>query len=83
MTGWNVGATLEFGCFVVVLLMNNEYGYTLVVPDAPWLDPKALSRLIDAGDVPATLVVGIANTRQRVLEYMPEKAVKNAAFDFL
>ena len=42
------GATLEHGCFVAVVLMNNEYGYTIVVPDAPWLDPKALSRLIDA-----------------------------------
>jgi hypothetical protein len=42
------GATIEHGCFVAVVLMNNEYGYTIVVPDAPWLDPKSLARLIDA-----------------------------------
>ena len=42
------GATLEHGCFVAVVLMNNQFGYTIVVPAAPWLDPKALSRLIDA-----------------------------------
>ena len=33
------------GCFAAVVLMNNEYGYTIVVPDAPWLAQKALSRL--------------------------------------
>ena len=42
------GATLEHGCFVAVVLMNNEYGYTIVVPDAPWLAPASLARLIDA-----------------------------------
>ena len=42
------GATLEHCCFVAVVLMNNEYGYTIVVPDAPWLDLKSLTRLIDA-----------------------------------
>ena len=42
------GATLEFGCFVAVVLMNNEFGYTIVVPDAPWLAPESLTRLIDA-----------------------------------
>ncbi len=41
------GATLEHGCFVAVVLMNNQFGYSIVVPDAPWLDPKVLSRLID------------------------------------
>jgi hypothetical protein len=42
------GATLEHGCFVAVVLMNNEFGYTIVVPDAPWLAPESLTRLIDA-----------------------------------
>ena len=42
------GATIEHGCFIAVVLMNNEYGYTIVVPDAPWLAPESLARLIDA-----------------------------------
>jgi hypothetical protein len=42
------GATIEHGCFVAVVLANNEYGYTIIVPDAPWLAPESLARLIDA-----------------------------------
>jgi len=35
------------GCFVAVVLSNNEFGLTLVIPDVPGLDPRIRRKLID------------------------------------
>jgi len=37
----------ENGCFVAVVLSNNEFGLTLIVPDVPGLDPRIRRKLID------------------------------------
>jgi hypothetical protein len=34
-------------CFLTCVLFNNEYGISIVVPDAPWLDPAVRARLED------------------------------------
>ena len=40
----------ESGCFLTCVLCNNQFGYTIIVPDAEWLDPafreKLLSELV-------------------------------------
>ncbi len=40
------GATLEDGCFVTCTLHDNEFGYSIVVPDAGWLDPALREKLV-------------------------------------
>ena len=40
------GATLEDGCFVTCTLHGNEFGYSIVVPDEPWLDPGLREKLV-------------------------------------
>ena len=40
------GVTFEYGCFVAVWLANNQFGITVVVPDAPWLPPELRARLM-------------------------------------
>jgi len=37
----------EGRCFVTCVLFNNEEGVTIVVPDAPWLDPRLRKRLTE------------------------------------
>jgi len=39
------GVTLTGGLFLAVLMRNNQFGITVFVEDAPWLDPAARSRL--------------------------------------
>ena len=34
-------------CFLTCVLFNNEYGISIVVHDAPWLDPAVRARLED------------------------------------
>jgi hypothetical protein len=38
-------------CFLTCVLCNNQFGYTIIVPDAEWLDPafraKLLAELVD------------------------------------
>lgn len=34
------------GCFLTCVLFTNQFGITLVVPDAPWLDPAVRARLM-------------------------------------
>jgi hypothetical protein len=41
------GAAYERGCFVTCVLFNNQFGVTVVVPDAPWLDPEVRRRLTE------------------------------------
>ncbi|SMF97221.1 hypothetical protein SAMN02949497_4641 [Methylomagnum ishizawai] len=36
---------VEAGCYVGVFLANNQFGLTVVVPDAPWLPPECRSAL--------------------------------------
>lgn len=33
-------------CFLTCVLFNNQYGISIVVPDAPWLDPEVRARLM-------------------------------------
>jgi hypothetical protein len=40
------GVSFEHGCFVAVWLANNQFGITLVIPDAPWLDLAVRARLM-------------------------------------
>jgi hypothetical protein len=40
------GARLEDGCFVTCTLHDNEFGYSIVAPDADWLDPKLREKLV-------------------------------------
>ncbi len=58
---------------------QNLFDPALSYSGVDWGMDETLSRLIDSGDVSPTLVVGIANTRQRVLEYMPQKALEGAS----
>lgn len=39
------GVFRDGGCFVAVLLSNNQYGLSIVVPDEPWLDPQLRASL--------------------------------------
>jgi hypothetical protein len=41
---------VEAGCYVGVFLANNQFGLTLVVPDAPWLPPECRRALEDQRD---------------------------------
>ena len=36
----------EAKCFLTCVLTNNQFGYTIIVPDAPWLDPKFRAKLL-------------------------------------
>ena len=36
----------EANCFLTCVLTSNQFGYTIVVPDAPWLDPEFRAKLI-------------------------------------
>jgi hypothetical protein len=40
------GATYSRGHFVTCVLFNNQFGVSIVVPDAPWLDPAVWERLM-------------------------------------
>ena len=40
------GCVLERGCFATVMLRNNQFGISIIVPDAPWLDPDVRARLV-------------------------------------
>lgn len=33
-------------CFITCVLFNNQFGITIVVPDAHWLDPELRARLV-------------------------------------
>ena len=33
-------------CFITCVLFNNQFGISIVVPDAPWLDPEIRARLV-------------------------------------
>ena len=37
----------ECGCFVAVVLFNNDSGLPLIVPDAPGLDVRVRAKLVD------------------------------------
>jgi len=39
------GVSFDGAVFVAVWLANNQFGITLVIPDAPWLDPAVRARL--------------------------------------
>ena len=41
---------IEAGCYVGVFLANNQFGLTLIVPDAPWLPPECRRALEDQRD---------------------------------
>lgn len=41
------GAVYDHGCFLTCILFNNEYGLSIIVPDAPWLDPGVRARLTE------------------------------------
>lgn len=57
--GWSLldapleGCVFERGCFVTVILRDNQFGISIIVPDAPWLDPALQARDCEtnAGDV--------------------------------
>lgn len=36
----------EAGCFLTCVLTNNQFGWTILVPDEPWLDPKLRAKLV-------------------------------------
>lgn len=36
----------ERQCFITCVLFNNQFGISIVVPDAAWLDPKIRARLV-------------------------------------
>lgn len=36
----------ESGCFLTCVLCNNQFGYTIIVPDAPWLSPAFRALLV-------------------------------------
>ena len=40
------GAAYEHGCFVTCVLFNNQFGVSIVIPDAPWLEPSVRERLM-------------------------------------
>jgi hypothetical protein len=40
------GCVYERGCFVACVLFNNQFGVSIVVEDAPWLDPAVRERLM-------------------------------------
>lgn len=40
------GCVYDRGFFVTCVLFNNQFGVSVVVEDAPWLDPAARRRLV-------------------------------------
>ena len=36
----------EANCFLTCVLTDNQFGYTIIVPDAPWLDPEFRAKLL-------------------------------------
>lgn len=40
------GVTYEDGHFITCLLFNNQFGISIVIPDAPWLDLAVRERLM-------------------------------------
>ncbi len=40
------GVARERGCFVTCVLLNNQFGISIVIPDAPWLDAAVRARLM-------------------------------------
>ena len=36
----------ESHCFLTCVLCNNQFGYTIIVPDAEWLDPAFRAKLL-------------------------------------
>lgn len=54
---------------------QNLFDPALSYSGVDWGMDETLMKLTDSGEVTPTLVVGIANTRQRVLEYMPQKSL--------
>ena len=40
------GCTLDRGFFIAVVLFNNQFGVSVVIEDAPWLDPAVRTRLM-------------------------------------
>ncbi len=41
-----VGYQRETRCFLTCILFNNESGVSIIVPDAPWLDPAFRAKLV-------------------------------------
>ena len=39
------GCSYAHGCFVACVLFNNQFGISVIVPDAAWLDPALRVRL--------------------------------------
>ncbi len=39
------GCVVEDGVFLTCVLHNNQFGISIVVPDAPWLDPDVRAKL--------------------------------------
>jgi hypothetical protein len=49
---WEGGWRGQNGCLCGLLLCNNQYGRTVMVPDAQWLDPRARRALrVAAGEL--------------------------------
>lgn len=45
------GCVHEDGFFLTCVLFNNQYGISIVIPDAPWLDPAVRAALMcDCGE---------------------------------
>lgn len=40
------GVSVSRGYFLAVWLANNQFGISIVIPDAPWLDPAVRARLM-------------------------------------
>lgn len=40
------GCVYENGIFLTCVLFNNQYGISIVIPDAPWLDPAVRATLL-------------------------------------
>jgi predicted alpha/beta superfamily hydrolase len=55
---------------------QNLFDPSLSYAGVDWGVDETLTRLIEAESIQPTLVVAISNTRQRVLEYMPQKAME-------
>ncbi len=39
------GCVYKHGCFTTVMLRDNQFGISIIVPDAPWLDQAIRARL--------------------------------------
>lgn len=40
------GCSYQGMCFFTCVMFNNQFGITIVIPDAPWLDPAVRTRLM-------------------------------------